>query len=215
MMAQKFQFALVDPIQFTNYNRTVPQLEAMLLFSVLVAGKAALPTARALDRFLNLALTKYISKSKYPFKVLNKPYFTRDRLAAMLRACGVGCYNQKCITVHQIVRSGLNLQTCTVDQLTAIHGIGPKTARMFLLHSRPNQRYAALDVHILHYLRDLGHDVPRNTPGSARRYAEIEQLCLRFADDLNMSPADWDLMVWNHYRRRNAQRGTTEERTEG
>jgi thermostable 8-oxoguanine DNA glycosylase len=190
---------LVDPINFTNFKRTIPQLDAAILFSILAAGKTAVVAARALDTLLEIAGRLRPSRSNRPFYQLYT--FNVYELATMMRAAGIGCYNQKAATIHMLLRRRLNLRKCTVDDLEQIAGIGPKTSRLFILHTRPKQRLAVLDVHILKDLQSRGHTVPDNTPSSSKRYAEIEQLCLRYADKEGMTPADWDLSTWNARRR--------------
>lgn len=197
---------LVDPVHFTDYNRDEPALQAAALFTVLVAGKQALPTANSLHKLLRSSQRQLNTKARYPFRLLEP--FSISQLREEIRSVGIGCYNHKAISVHELVHSDLDLRKCTVEDLEAIYGIGPKTARFFLLHTRPNQQIAVLDTHILRHLRDLGHmSVPTSTPGSSKRYREIEQLALRAARRVGMSPADWDLHVWNVYRRggRNGQ----------
>jgi thermostable 8-oxoguanine DNA glycosylase len=195
---------LVDPIHFTNYHRNDLELEATAIFSVLVAGKTALTMARALERLLKIARQQAPVKRTMPFKLLRE--FNQHQLARIMLQAGVGCYNQKARTIYELVRSGLDLRTCTAADMERVTGIGPKTSRLFILHTRRKQRLAVLDVHILRYLRELGHNVPIHTPGSSRRYAQIEALCLMLADQAGLAPADWDLSIWNYYRERHAQR---------
>jgi len=62
----------------------------------------------------------------------------------------------------EIVKSNLDLATCSVSDLEKIRGIGPKTARMFVLCARPNQKLAVLDTHILSFMREeLGINTPK------------------------------------------------------
>lgn len=116
----------------------------------------------------------------------------------MLQDSGIGCYNNKAKSIHQLAHAGLDLRTCTVDELEGIHGIGPKTARMFVLHTRPAAEVAALDVHILHYMSDRGISVPKSTP-SGRRYKELETKFLEMARKAGKTPADFDLEIWRKY----------------
>jgi thermostable 8-oxoguanine DNA glycosylase len=69
------------------------------------------------------------------------------------------------------------------------------------MYSRPDQRYAALDTHILKWLRSRGHDVPKSTPSSKKKYKEIEQLFLFIADDLGVDPSVLDSFIWQKYSR--------------
>ena len=66
-----------------------------------------------------------------------------------------------------------------------------------------NARCAALDTHVLKYLRDKGvPDVPRQTPAAGPTYERLEQAFLGFADDVGVSPAILDISVWEDYRNR-------------
>jgi thermostable 8-oxoguanine DNA glycosylase len=95
----------------------------------------------------------------------------------------------------------LDPRSCTVEQLEAIHGVGPKTARFFLLWTGRKIRCAALDTHLLKFLRDLGYKVPKNTP-SGTRYAVIEKIALAEADKRGMNPNDFDWIIWDAYSRK-------------
>jgi hypothetical protein len=55
------------------------------------------------------------------------------------------------------------------DDLEAVSGIGPKTARYFLLRAH-GKHYAALDTHVLKWLRSQGYKAPRSTPQSRKVY---------------------------------------------
>ncbi len=185
---------MVDPINFTNFNRTKDELEEVLLFTVLVAGKNALTTAKSLDKLLHFIGWRRGS----PFKCLKK--YTEPALKALLHMHGIGCYRNKAKAIYQLVHSGLDLKKCTTDDLEEIYGIGPKSSRMFILHTRPNSRIACLDVHILSFLRDKGYDVPNATPSSKKKYKEVEDIFLEVAKGKNI--AEFDLKIWNQYRKK-------------
>ena len=94
----------------------------------------------------------------------------------------------------------LDLRTCSADDLEKIHGIGMKTSRCFIIHSRPGARYAGLDTHILKHLKACGvENVPKSTPSSKKEYLRLEKEFLRIADLNNMTPAAYDLMIWNWF----------------
>lgn len=186
---------MVDPINFTNFNRNIYELEETLLFGLLVAGKNAITTSRLLDNFIK----DFKLEDETPFEVFRK--FNADevpKLSTALKDYGFGCYNAKAKGIHQLVRANLNLETCTVDELEEINGIGMKTSRLFVLHTRENAKCIPLDVHILHYLRDLGHEVPKATP-SKKKYLEIEKICIGLARKAKKTCAGWDLMIWRMY----------------
>jgi len=192
---------MVDPSKITNYNLTGPQLEETLLFWVCAAGKNGRTAARCLD-----SLLKDIGGTKHPFKTIRAYWHwcmatPQDVIPFRfkLKEHGIGCYSNKARTMVELAHSKLNLKTCTTDDLESIYGIGFKTARCFILHSRKDARVAGLDTHILKNLRALGYDAPMSTPSSKKQYLTFEKIVLSLADEAGMSPADYDLMVWNKY----------------
>ena len=182
---------MVDPYDITNYNLTYDKLEEVLLFWVCVAGKKASTIFPRLNNLLkNL-------DGVSPFDKINNVGL--DNLAQKIKDNGIGCYNNKAKSLKSLANSGLDLKTCTVDDLENIYGIGMKTARCFLMHSRPNVDCAGLDTHVLKFLRSLGHDVPKSTPGSKKKYKEIEQIFLHYVKKSGMTAAELDLDIWVHY----------------
>ena len=178
---------LVDPFNFTKFDRTTAELEAMILFSIMVANKRADQTYAKFEAFMaGVKMT--------PFEWVRELIRMR-RLRWMLKTVRAGQYGR----IERAFRAALNLdlRKCTVTNLEACHGIGPKTARMFLLHSRPNQRLAVLDTHILAWLRDhLVPNVPRSTPPAGKTYQRLEQALLAHCDVHGKDPAQFDLEIW-------------------
>lgn len=123
------------------------------------------------------------------------------RLTSVLREVRVGNYRKMHIALLTLFELKLDLATCTADELERVPGIGPKTARFFLLWSRPTIRHAALDVHILKWLRKLGHEnVPVQTPQDRKVYKRLEDTFLAEADKRGIEPARLDKQVWLSYR---------------
>jgi len=84
-------------------------------------------------------------------------------------------------------------------ELEQIPGVGPKTARFFVLHSQPNARGAALGTHILKVLKASGiPNVPKSTP-SGKEYDRLERAYLEICNVHNVNPAQFDLAIWRHY----------------
>lgn len=185
---------MIDPSNVINYNRTETELEEWWLFSLVVAGKTASTQARLLDNFLKM------KAEGTPFEKIEAMIEDDDLLDAIKRS-RLGQYNRLERAFRESVQSLKGkLTTCSVSDLEAIHGVGPKTARMFVMHSRPDQRVAALDTHVLKHLRKNGYpDAPLTTPGSAKKYRELEEAFLLLADASGLSPSVYDLEVWKMY----------------
>jgi len=184
---------MVDPTRITNFNLTKHRLEEMILFWVCAAGKTAKTAAAGLELFLMLIRTQ---RNKRPFYDIK--HRSRKRLPSYLKACGIGCYNQKAETFWQLAHSGLNLRTCSVDDLERIKGIGMKTSRCFIIHSRKDAQCAGLDTHILKFLRSKGFDAPKQTP-TRRTYLALEREFLILAKKARKPIAIFDLEIWNEY----------------
>jgi len=184
---------MVDPNDITRYNLSHRELEFYLTFWVCVAGKTAKTISAALERFWT-----DLGCKPSPFKTLQQ--LSQKQIAAKLKKHGIGCYNQKAKTLYLLAHSNFNLRTCTVEDLESISGIGKKTSRCFIMHSRKEANCAGLDVHLLHFLRDLGlQNIPNSTPGSSRKYKEIEAEFLKLCQLVNKPPAKLDLLVWRVY----------------
>ena len=187
---------MIDPEKVTNYEQTEKELEEFMLFWVCAAGKNGRTAARCLDGLLNDIGGYDIG----PFNAIKIwGYYehpeTFEGWPEMLRDNGIGCYNSKSKTMFQLALSGLNLRTCTPSDLESIHGIGKKTSRCFILHSRKNAQVAGIDTHMLKHLRGLGYDVPKSTP-TGKKYLDIERIVLILSEEAGMSPAEFDLSVW-------------------
>lgn len=186
---------MVDPSKITNYHLKPSELEEHLLWWVLAAGKNGTTMSRLLENFLQ-EFRLILSYQYPPFFLLY--HFSEHDIAIRLKKHGIGCYTHKAKTIYQLVHSGLALETCTAEELENIYGIGMKTSRCFILHSRKGAQYAGLDTHILKFLKKEGHDVPKSTP-PRKKYLELEQIFLKIAEREKKLPADLDLEVWNAY----------------
>jgi thermostable 8-oxoguanine DNA glycosylase len=82
-----------------------------------------------------------------------------------------------------------------VEELEKIPGLGLKTSRFFLLHSRKDQQVAVLDTHILRWMRSRGWKAPKATP-PLKKYKELEVAFLMECVWSGMTPATLDLFIW-------------------
>jgi thermostable 8-oxoguanine DNA glycosylase len=180
---------LIDPTDVTKFDRTDGELQLFFLFCQTVAGK----TAKVQAKFLNAFLQR--GNGDTPFEVI-QDMVDRGVLLEELKTSSLGQYNRLAAGFEQSL--ALDLSNATLAEIMNIKGIGNKTARFFLLHSRANQNIAVLDVHILKYLRSQGYEAPKQTP-SGKKYLELEKNFLELAKKNKMTPADFDLMLWTKY----------------
>jgi 3-methyladenine DNA glycosylase/8-oxoguanine DNA glycosylase len=137
---------MIDPTNITNYYLSYNALEEHILFWVCAAGKNGKTAAKCLDNLLNAwrPFSSLYVKNPSPFRIIRDIDLSGDELISglpeQLRIHGIGCYNNKAKTFYALANSNINLHTCSLDDLEAIHGIGPKTARCFLMHSRKGAR---------------------------------------------------------------------------
>jgi len=186
----------INPKKITNFNRTKADLELFAIFAVCVAGKKSQQTAdKVNDHFRDVATP---TKQLTPFETIESLIKIRV-FGAYLQTAKFGQYKRIYRALKDLAESGIDLKTCTVEELEAIHGIGPKTSRFIIMHSRPKQRLATLDTHILRWMRDQGIDTPKATPQSRKLYKELEQKFLTLCDKCAILPSQLDLKIWKKY----------------
>ena len=186
----------INPKKITDFNRTKADLELFAVFAVCVAGKNAQQTAdKVNDNFRDVATP---TKQLTPFEAI-KNLVNIKVFVAYLKMAKMGQYRRIYRALRDLAESGIDLKTCTVEELEAIHGIGPKTSRFIIMHSRPNQRLATLDTHILRWMRDQGIETPKATPQSKKLYKELEDKFLTLCDKRAILPSQLDLKIWKQY----------------
>lgn len=185
---------MITPSTITNFNRTEAELEEFLMFAILVAGKGAEQQAKKLDAFLSHR------HNATPFEYIDYLFGNnRVMFRNAIRHHKLGQYNRIEQAFKGILMFKGKLKSVTIEQLESISGIGSKTARFFILHSRPDANVAVLDTHILKWMNEQGYNnIPKATPPK-KKYAEIEKLFLQEAIRHQMTPADLDLTIWKSY----------------
>lgn len=180
---------MVDPHNITRYDRSTAELEELILFCIAVGGKTARVIAQALEAFL------LAHSGESPFDTIRR-LRRAGRLDEAIRSSRLGKHARLARAYAELVDSDIDLRSCSVDDLEAIHGIGPKTSRFFVLHTRPDQQLAVLDTHVLRYMRSRGfRNIPAATP-TGRRYRDIEKKFLALAAREGRNPAEFDLAIW-------------------
>ena len=193
----------VDPFAITDFSRTDSQLEAMFVFCCCVAGKRATMISRMVDDFLGGC-----GYAGSPFERI-RTMVRESTLTDNLRRARIGKYGLLARLFSLATAPGaLDLRKAAPADLEAFPGIGPKTARFFILHSRAGAHVAVIDTHMLKYLRAIGVErVPDAIP-RGKEYLRLEAVILAEADRLGLSAADFDLQVWSWYA--SGKQGTTE-----
>src|SRR5580658_9218545 len=157
---------MIDPNDVTDPSRTGAQLEEFLLFCIVVAGKNADQQTRKLDAFL---------QGREPFKFIRS--LGDGALEAGLRAVKLGKYTLLAASFRELAHAGTDLRACPWEDLTGFPGIGIKTAKFFVLHSRPKEMHGVLDTHVLSWMSERwapagrgAPAVPRHSPQDPRAY---------------------------------------------
>jgi thermostable 8-oxoguanine DNA glycosylase len=189
----------IDPYKITDYHRNKNQLETFFLFCTAVAGKKATMISDKIYDFL-----EHSGFHGSPLERV-KSMLEKNELTERLKRVSMGKYGLLTRSWHELTRRPKNfLNTAGVEELEELPAVGPKTARYFIVHSRPNTRLAVVDTHMLKFLRDMGHDdIPSGNAASPRHYADLEAKVLAHADKAAMSPQDFDLAVWTWYSKGN------------
>ena len=187
---------MIVPEKITNYNLDNKGLEEYALFCLMVFNKNANQTAVKLESFLN-----WCQKSDVGY--FDSIKRTRSRVKCsyrdMVEKFRFGNTTVKSDGLQSLISAGLNLRTCSPEELEEIPGFGMKTSRFFILHTRPDAQVACLDTHILEWLSYYtSYDVKKSP--SKNKYLELEHVFLKIADSMNSTPADLDLKIWNKQR---------------
>jgi len=182
---------MVDLTKVTNFQRTLFELQEFWLVAICVAGKNGPKQAKKVHDFLDG------QAGNTPFAKVRK-MIDGDKLLKRLKFVKMGQYNR----IERAFRESLDLdlEKCTLDDLTRIKGVGNKTSRFYLLHSRPDCEYVVLDTHMLRFLREICglKNIPKSTPSNPEQYTAIERMAREAINDKfpNDTLADADLKIW-------------------
>lgn len=197
---------MLDMDRPTDFNRRHDGLEEFLMACVCVAGKSAHVQADRLTAFL-AAIPRVLGEANTPFAKVRRAD-AGGTLRARLEAVGMGKYD----LIERSFRAmaadpGLDLFKAGVADLMRLPGVGMKTARFFVLHTRPDTRVAVLDTHLRKHLVGEGFAPPAFPPSSPLVYRVREETVLRLVDRAGLTPAEYDLAAWSAHRRPPAARG--------
>jgi hypothetical protein len=181
------------------------ELQRFLLHTLVVAGKNAPFAYAAMDRFLEPK-----PADKLPFDYVRSLVRTHT-LGERVRVARMGNYTKLETAFTQIAQSKLDLTECNVSDLEAIHGIGCKTARFFLMYTRPERDtndIAVIDTHTWKWVRNdpwcvkrlaaIGvTTIPPKPFTDSRRYKLVEQVICEYCRERGISSRHWDSQNWD------------------
>ena len=206
---------LANPKAVTDFARDDFDLELFALFAVCVSNKNADQQSAKLAQFLLMEPT-----AESPLDAVQL-MMKKGTLRENLVAAKLGQYDKRLVPAFKTLTE-INLRTVAWEDLMytagskngkraakGVQGIGQKTAKFFVLHSRAQQRICALDAMILLYAAEQGYpDCPLVTPGDETLYKKIEAFVLdcfdRQAEAEGLTKAEryavLDLRTWEYYR---------------
>ncbi len=186
---------MVNPHEPTNFSRTADELEEFFLFCICVAGKNAEQQAVKLDTFLRFIKGR---RKISTFEAIAKMW-VQDLRAALIHS-KLGKYDLLSRGFRYAARelSQDALRNARWSLLEMVPGVSWKTAKFFILHSRPAQKIAVLDTYVLKFLKQRFPTmrVPKSSPQHPDHYEVLESLFLAECFRLGVSPEVADLTCW-------------------
>lgn len=201
------------------YGADDKKLERFFLLGPFVAGKHAGIQQQKLDGFL---VTIGCLENKTPFERLRHLWNADqcpkniDGTAMQTLACDVsktipwalrhvkaGQYVRLTRLLYRIAelteQHQLDIRTASREQLCCLPGYGMKTASFFTLYTRPSERVACLDVHLLRFMEQLrlAPRIPSSTPANPVEYLRLERAFLHYCQDQGRDPAELDFEIWS------------------
>lgn len=167
------------------------ELQFKLIYSMVVAGKSAKFAEGVMSRLCPHGLMAL------PFNWFRQVVDKGHTIESLLRDSRSGNYGKLTKGIIELIAAKIDLAKCTPEQLETIHGIGPKTSRFFILWTRKGAVHAALDTHVLKWLRFIGHDAPKSTP-SGKEYVRLEKIVILEAKRRKMTPRELDAAIWDY-----------------
>ena len=186
---------MIDVYNITKFDRTEKELQEFILFCFLNHGKIAYLQAQKLEIFLQEGMKQ--TAKFYPFDIIRN-LVEKNQLSEFTRHAKLGQYKY-CVDpgFKAIAISNIDLKNCSTTALESIPGLSFKSSRYFILHSRPDQKIAVLDRHVLRWMRENGYpNAPQNPPQNYKVYKNWEDIFLSEATKRNLDIAHLDLEIW-------------------
>lgn len=173
--------------------------QEFLLFCICVAGKKADVIVPKLRRFLEYSdlANRYVDPMLTSSLVCTAPFDLikwmeiYDGLEIYLKSVKMGRYS---ILVQSMSACAhhIDVNDTSVQELMSIPGIGPKTARYFMVYAH-DQRYAIVDTHVKRFLVMLDID--------CRHYDLMERSYLYICNKIGYDPRKLDNIIWQYFAR--------------
>ena len=192
---------MLDPTKLLGPTDRREQ-ELIVLYIIAVAGKRSEYAVKAMGRFMHRT-----EQWDLPFYAILELWRV-DALRTVMQECKLSPYKWKYKAFMHAALLGddyMDLTEIVPDQWANVGGkrvgIGPKSSRYICMCLDPqNARYAALDTHVLKWMRHLGYDAPKSTPPAGDKYNKLERLFLEECDKRGRIPAELDLEIWTAYK---------------
>lgn len=104
-----------------------------------------------------------------------------EELTELLKSAGYPWHNLICKTLQQKIP--FNLDTCTIDDLLKLHGVGPKIASLYLRESR-GLDLPVIDTHVMKFLKEQGYKFSN--------YQEASDCFIELAKKMNVTVRELD-----------------------
>ena len=192
----------VDPKKITKFDRTQADLEWFLFFCISTAGKNAEVQSRKINEMIDQTQKMKVYQDTGIYSIPNAIYYkchyenweTKIPSPASPKTCSewiaqasnvfkIGKYDLIRKSSKFIIKNGIHhrLDSVTLEELLKIPGVGNKTARFFLMHSRPGFTGAVIDTHIHGWLEKVCQtDLPK--PTTTAKYQSLERLWLSMVE---------------------------------
>jgi endonuclease III len=170
-------------------------LQSRIIYCAIVAGKSAKVADESTERLWKL-LELDPEGGRTPFSAI-RCLGSAEALEGLLRQAKTGNYRRLAQCFWRLSQSDIDLTSCSPEALEEFPGIGRKTSRFFILWTRPGADYAALDTHILQWMKREGYEVTNRTPKTAGSYYRLERAFVAEARRRGMTPRELDWEIWS------------------
>jgi len=169
-------------------ERGKQELQTLLIFSIMVAGK----TAKVIEK---QCYDFFVQFRVHPFETIqniieNNVLDSELRKARTGQYAKFGQYAKLFNAFHEVVK--LDVNNITLEELENIKGVGKKTSRYFLMYAFDRKDIAAIDTHIEKWLREQEYQ----SSSKKEEYEFFERAFLEEAYKRNMEPKDLDKDIW-------------------